>query len=75
MNNSRRKQLTKAITQLEDVQQSIEEIKDEEQDAFDNMLESLQDAERGETMMYWVELLEDALSNIEEAHDNLENIE
>ena len=75
MNNSRRKQIAKAITQLEDVQQSIEEIKDEEQDAFDNMLESLQDAERGETMMNWVDLLEDALSNIEEAHDNLENIE
>ena len=50
MNAARRKELNKLIGQLEDIKSQIEELQQEEQDAYDNLPESLQDGERGERM-------------------------
>lgn len=48
MNATRRKELNKLIEQLEDIKSQIENLQQEEQDAYDNLPESLQDSERGE---------------------------
>ena len=45
----------------------IEEVKEEEQEAFDNMPESLQGSERGEEM-------EGYIGDLENAADDLDNI-
>ena len=50
MNNDRRNRLQEVKESLDDVISQIEEIKDEEQEALDNMPESLQQSERGDTM-------------------------
>lgn len=61
---------------LESAQDIIEEVMGEEQDAYDNMPEGVQESERGETVSDNVDMLEQAFDNIEEAVSNLgEDIE
>lgn len=50
MNDSRRKRLTKAYEMIETAQMLIAEVKDEEQEAFDNMSEGLQQTEKAQRM-------------------------
>ena len=67
MNNTRRKQIQAIIDKLEDLKSDIECLKDEEQEAFDNLPEGIQASERGEAM-------ETAVYNLEEAYDNLDSV-
>ena len=72
MNNTRRKSIQKIYDRLEELMQDIEALQEEEQDAFDNMPESLQDSERGQTMTEAIDNLESAASCAQEALDYLE---
>ena len=65
MNKKRRKQLEGVAGQIEVQRVLLEELRDEEQDAFDNMPESMQQAEKGQKM-------EEAISSIDSALDSLE---
>lgn len=79
MNNKRRKQIYAAIEKtqsaidlLEEAENiltetlgEIEEIESDEQDAYDNLPESLQMSERGEVM-------EEAVSNLQDAESSLD---
>lgn len=71
MNAQRRKQLAEAIAKLEEAQTLIEIVRDEEQDAFDNMPEGLQSGEKGQKMESAVSRMEDALNDLENAVDGL----
>ena len=68
MNAERRKRIenTKALiwrahTLLTEAWDNLEEIKDEEQDAYDNLPESFQESDRGEAMTEAIENLENAM--------------
>lgn len=61
MNNDRRKRLQKIVDQLAELGEQIEDILADEQEAFDNMPESLQTSERGMAA-------EEAISNLEMAN-------
>jgi predicted RNase H-like nuclease (RuvC/YqgF family) len=75
MNEARRKQITAAHTALEalkdkfsdlqceaeDLQSTIESIRDEEQEYFDNMPESIQQGEKGQNAEQAVAYLEESL--------------
>ena len=50
MNKARRKQLVALRAKVEELQELLEEIRDDEQDALDNLPESLQDSGRGKDM-------------------------
>lgn len=50
MNNARRKSVAEALELIEKERNILEEVKDEEQEAYDNLPESLQYGERGERM-------------------------
>lgn len=50
-----------------DLQTEIEEIKEEEQEAYDNLPESLQYGEKGEKMTDAVDNLDSAYSSLEDA--------
>ena len=50
MNKARRKQLVALRAKIEELQELLEEIRDDEQDALDNLPESLQDSGRGKDM-------------------------
>lgn len=67
MNKDRRKRIQDIKDQLVDLQTEIEEIKDEEQEAYDNLPESLQDGEKGEKMTDAVDNLDLAYSSLEDA--------
>lgn len=57
-----------------DLQTALEELKDEEQECYDNLPESLQDSERGEAMTEAVDIMDVVYDNIQEAIDNLSEL-
>lgn len=50
MNNIRRKKLEKALSMIGSAKDILDEVRDEEQEAFDNLPESFQYSEREEQM-------------------------
>jgi t-SNARE complex subunit (syntaxin) len=71
MNKERRKAIEKISDKLTDLQAELEELREAEEEAYDNLPESLQDGEKGDAMQEAIEHLEDADSYIEEAKDAL----
>ena len=69
MNNQRRKEIEAVLNELADLRSRIETIQSEEQDAYDNMPEGLQQSERGTKAEESCSRLEDALT----AFDDLES--
>jgi hypothetical protein len=49
----------------------LEEIRDQEQSAFDNIPESLQEGEKGEAIQNAIDNLENAISDLESLQDYL----
>lgn len=74
MNNARRKELKKAFALLCSAYDIINEVREEEQEAFDNLPESFQYGERGEKMEETIYTLEEMVDAIEEAYTNIEEI-
>lgn len=75
MNNERRKKIDDVIQKinifqntLEELQEMIEEIRDEEQESLDNIPENLQGSER-------YEAVENSLYNLEDAIEWFDNID
>ena len=72
MNNQRRMKLKKIVKALQDVIYAIEVVKDEEEDYMNNIPENLQGSDRYSRAEEVCEYLEDAISDIESAIDNIE---
>ncbi|WP_241178790.1 hypothetical protein [Serratia marcescens] len=49
MNADRRKRLSEIFVKIEQIKGEVEDIRDEEQNAFDSMPEGLQQSERGQS--------------------------
>lgn len=76
MNKLRRKQIEDINDTLAKLLEQLEVLRDEEQEAYDNMPESLQDSERGEKMSDALITMESAIDSITEATEYLnESIE
>ena len=71
MNKQRRKQIEGMIDKLDNIKEHISDILDDEQNAFDNMPESIQYSERGYNMQEAIDNLDDSIGNIVDAIDNL----
>lgn len=71
MNKSRRSRIDVIISQLEAIAEEIEVLKDEEEDAFYNLPDSLQYSEKGEAMEDSITNLDDAFTYINDAIDYL----
>ena len=67
MNEARRKAITEIIHDLHQLRERIKQVKEEEQDAFDNLAESLQRSGRGEEM-------EGVVNSLDSLDDDLENV-
>lgn len=72
MNVQRRKQLSDLMEQIDTLKFALEEIKDDECGAWDNLPESLQESSRGEQMYENVETLESALDSLQDAIDYIQ---
>lgn len=87
MNNSRRKKISKLINELEILNDNynqewlnrcvvtLEDIKNEEEEAFDNMPEGLQYSSRGMDAEAAIDYLDEALGYLEEAINIKDNEE
>lgn len=74
MNKERRKRLEKTIATLEEQIAEIESICEEEQEAYANMPESLQDSDNGQAIYENVDTLETAASDLEDIINNLQEV-
>lgn len=72
MNKTRRKSIQQIIDTLTDLKENVDLLREEEQEAYDNLPESLQESERGEAMSSAIYNLEDAMENIDLVTDSLE---
>ena len=84
MNKDRRKQIASAIDEIRDletriaaVRENVEHIRDEEQEAFDNIPESLQEGDRGQAMQSAIDYLDCAVSDLDciDIESLIENLE
>lgn len=73
MNNSRRKAIKSLMKKLETmmelqyaIAEELEAIKDEEQDALDNMPESLLKGERGQQMQEYIDEMESVIDDLDQ---------
>lgn len=66
MNNSRRKRISKIADALNELKGQIDELYEEEREAFENIPESLQGTERYEAAENAVDMLESASSGLED---------
>lgn len=74
MNKQRRAKLDEAHSKLLEAYYIIEEVKDEEEEAYDNMPENLQGSERGERMEECIGTLEEIYDGIDEYMSELYDI-
>lgn len=74
MNKIRRKLLEEVSAKLDEARCMLEEVMNDEQDAFDSMPENLQGSERGEQMEEYIYNMQEGVDNLEEIVSNLEEI-
>lgn len=81
MNNQRRKKITEAISIIINAKNYLEKAKDildnagcEEQDAFDNLSDGLQQTMRGEQIEENASTLQDAVDQLEDIISDLNSI-
>ena len=65
MNKARRKEIARAIELIEQACEILEAVRDEEQEAFDNMPENLQGSERGEAMEGYIGAIEEIMDYLD----------
>lgn len=67
MNKEKRTRLKNANSMLYQALMLVESVRDDEQDCFSNLPESLQESENGRVMEDAIDALDDAISSINEA--------
>ena len=74
MNKARRKKLEEAFNLLDSAKEILEAVREEEQEAYENLPESLQNSGKGEDMQNYIEMLEEAANYLDDANSVLEQI-
>lgn len=73
MNKDRRNKLYDSAYQIDEVIDSIRDVVDEEQDAYDRLPDSFQDSARGDAMLAAIDLMESYISALEEIQARILN--
>lgn len=71
MNNERRKRTALLAQQVTELKDDVQAVLEEEEDAFNNLPEGLQNGERGDAMQTAIAALDAAVSALEETSDQL----
>ena len=74
MNKQRRKQLAEASALLAQVQEIIESVKDDEQEAHDNLPDSIQYGEKGQQMEEYINALDEAYGQCDDLVSIIDDI-
>ena len=70
MNKDRRAQITEITDQLDALKSDIESIRDEEQEYYDNMPDSIQQGAKGDAADEAVTALDEAMDSIDSAMES-----
>lgn len=73
MNKERKQSLLDVASSLTDAIDRLNEIRDEEQESFDNMPEGLQGGSRGQSMMEAIDTMDNWNTEIESIKDSIED--
>lgn len=73
MNRDRKERLLDAASQLTEAIDTIRDVQEEEQEAFDNMPEGFQSGSRGEKMQIAIDKMDEFIAQIESAQFDIEN--
>lgn len=71
MNEERRKSLMRALDLIEDARNIVDEIKGEEEEAFENLPESMQSGDKGEKAQAAIEALSEAYDALDNAIEHI----
>ena len=74
MNKARRQWIEKIVNELETQRDELNNVYEEEQEAYDNLPESIQGSERGEEMYEGIGTIEDASDSLDELIENLREL-
>lgn len=74
MNNKRRQLIKNAIELIEKGKNILQQVLDDEEMAFDNLSEGLQQTMRGEEMQENIDILNDVIEGIDNALEEMDNI-
>ena len=75
MKEERLKTLKRCLNMIQNAHDVLEEVRDDEQDAFDNLPEGLQYSERGDLMQEAVDNLDVAIDTLDDVLSSLESVE
>ena len=71
MNEERRKNLDRALQLIEDAKSIVDEMKGAEEEALENLPESMQSGDKGEKMQVTIDALSEAYDSLESALDQI----
>lgn len=74
MNKAKRKKLEQVFDKLCEAQDILQEVKEEEEESYDNLPESLQYSDKGDEMQNYIEMMEEADSYLDDAKSVIEQI-
>ena len=74
MNKERRKRLQKVFDMIDEAWQIISDVKDEEQESYENLPENFQHGEKGEEMKGYIEMLDEVDGYLDDAKSVVEQI-
>lgn len=74
MNNHRRKKIEKIIDEINAQIEDLEQVRDEEEESYENIPESLKYSERGEKMSEIIDIMDEVIGNISDHIDQLQEI-
>ncbi len=72
MNKQRRQELCDVLDYLDEAIDRLEEIKDDEQEAFDNLSDGLQNSRTGDSMQMAIDQMTEIGNDIEVVKDKVE---
>ena len=67
-------ELRNALSTMQELHSTLESLRDEEQEAFDNLPEGLQQADRGQSMEAIASALDDAVDTLSSALGDIDNV-
>ena len=74
MNKARRKRLGEAFELIGTAQDILRSVREEEQDAYENLPDNFRDGEKGEEMQNYMEMIEEADGYLDDANSVIEQI-
>ena len=74
MNKARRKRLGEAFDLIGTAQDILRSVREEEQEAYENLPDSFRDGERGEEMQNYMDMIEEAEGYLDDANSVIEQI-